>query len=66
MVQEQWLQLKMKFLLDDNMKIVIQWGEINLWLMGIKIVCVCVCMCVCVEGGISKLSASGATSPISQ
>ena len=26
MVQEQWLQLKMKFLLDFNMKIIIEWG----------------------------------------
>ena len=30
-VQEQWLQLKMKFLLGYNMKIVIYWGRINLW-----------------------------------
>ena len=33
MIQEQELQLKMKFLLGYNMKIVIQWGarRINLW-----------------------------------
>ena len=28
MVQEQWLQLKMKFLLVCNMKIVMQWGQV--------------------------------------
>ena len=37
MVQEQWLQLKIKFLLGYNMKIAIYWGEINLRWMGIKI-----------------------------
>ena len=31
MVQEQWLQLKMKFLLVYNMKFVIKWGE---WTLG--------------------------------
>ena len=34
MVEEEWLQLKMQVLLDlldYNMKIVIWWGEINLW-----------------------------------
>ena len=31
MVQEQWLQLKMMFLLGYNIKIVIEFGEINLW-----------------------------------
>ena len=34
MVQEQWLQLKVKFLLSYNMKIVIKWGgggKGNLW-----------------------------------
>ena len=34
MAEEEWLQLKMQVLLDlldDNMKIVIWWGEINFW-----------------------------------
>ena len=31
MVQEQWLQLKMKFLLVYNMKFFIKWGE---WTLG--------------------------------
>ena len=29
MVLEQWLQLKMNFLLDYNMKIVIKWGTLT-------------------------------------
>ena len=36
MVQEQWLQLKMKFLLGYNMKIVIKWKDKPL-VWGIKI-----------------------------
>ena len=31
MVEEEWLQLKLQVLLDYNMKIVIWWGETNLW-----------------------------------
>ena len=31
MVEEELLQLKMQVLLDYNMKIVIWWGETNLW-----------------------------------
>ena len=31
MVKEEWLQLKIQVLLDYNMKIVIWWGETNLW-----------------------------------
>ena len=31
MVQEKWLQLKMKFLLGCNLKIVIYLGGMNLW-----------------------------------
>ena len=34
MEQEQWLQLKMLFLLGYNLKVVIQLGEINFWWGG--------------------------------
>ena len=34
MGQEQWLKLKMLFLLGYNLKIVIQWGRIDFWWEG--------------------------------
>ena len=37
MVQEQWLQIGMTFLLGYNLIIVIKWGELNFGGGGIKI-----------------------------
>ena len=36
MIHEQWLQLKMKFLLGYNLKIIFYWGKINLWWHGME------------------------------
>ena len=48
MVQDQWLQQKIKFLIGYYLKIVIQWGKYG---GGGGGVCVCVCVCVCGGGG---------------
>ena len=44
MVQDQWLQQKIKFLIGYYLKIVIQWGKYGGGGSG-------VCVCVCVWGG---------------